>query len=177
MLLDLKLLLDHDISNCKSSKQILKVKKGKQTYCQAIKGIRHEVKIELVKQLVIKKNSTVDVAEMMKIAHKHQAKRKVINEFECESVKDFTNKWGVTFGSDQEPISYDPSIVSRPDQNIEKKIKKMKINRDHSKLPAWSDGKSFVTFFKNRILQEQWDRTAKVVHEEPDWSMEDRRSS
>ena len=76
MLLDLKLLLDHDISNCKSSKQILKVKNVKQTYCEAIKGIRHEVKIELVKQLVIKKNSKVDMAEMMNIAHKHKEKQK-----------------------------------------------------------------------------------------------------
>ena len=155
----------------------MKVKKGKQTYCEAIKGIRHEVKTELVKQLVIKKNWKVDMSEMMNIAHKHKEKQQVINEFECESIKDFTNKWGVTFGSDQTPISCDPSIVRRPDLNIEKKIKKAKMNQDHSKLPAWSNDKSFVSFYKNKILQEQWDRTAKVVHEEPDWSMEDRRSS
>ena len=138
MLLDLKLLLDHDISNCKSSKQILKVKKGKQTYGEAIKEIRHEIKSELAKQLVIKKNLKVDMAEMMNIAHKHKEKLQVINEFECESVKDFTNEWGVTFESDTKPISYDPSIVSRPELNIEKKIKNTKINKDHSKLPAWS---------------------------------------
>ena len=54
-----------------------------------------------MKQLVFRKNSKVDMAEMMNIAHKHKEKQQEINEFECESMKDFTNKWGMTFESDE----------------------------------------------------------------------------
>ena len=148
MILDLMLLLDHDISNCKSSKHILKVKRGKETYCQAIKGVRHEIKNELAKELVFKRNTKVNMAEMMNIASRHKERNKILSQYECESAKNYTNKYGMTFNENPNAVS---SVIEK--NQIEQKNSKYK-------------NQTFVEYFNNNLMYEHWQNSNKIDYED-----------